>query len=69
MPKITKVLIESDEDCSSHKRVGRANWAQDYAGKTVLMIAILRGSRDFFLDLIREIQTATRWMSLLILSR
>ncbi|NLC16565.1 MAG: hypoxanthine phosphoribosyltransferase [Clostridiales bacterium] len=56
MPKITKVLIESDKIAHRIKELG-AQITQDYAGKTVLMIAILRGSVIFFSDLIREIDS------------
>ena len=42
MAKVTKVLIESDKIAQRIKQLG-AQITQDYAGKTVLMIAILRG--------------------------
>jgi hypoxanthine phosphoribosyltransferase len=54
MAEITKVLIERDQIAQRVKELG-AQISQDYAGKSILMIGILRGSVIFFSDLIREI--------------
>ena len=52
---IEKVLISEDELKSKIRELGR-QIRKDYAGKTPLMVGILKGSVLFFADLIREIE-------------
>ena len=52
---IEKVLISEDELKSKIRGLGR-QIRKDYAGKTPLMVGILKGSVLFFADLIREIE-------------
>ena len=52
---IEKVLISEDELKSKIRELGR-QIRKDYAGKTPMMVGILKGSVLFFADLIREIE-------------
>ncbi|HEY8444201.1 MAG TPA: hypoxanthine phosphoribosyltransferase [Clostridia bacterium] len=54
MGEITKVLIDRNQIAQRVKELGE-QISKDYAGKSILMIGILRGSVIFFSDLIREI--------------
>lgn len=54
MAKLTKILIDEQTIAKRVKELG-AQISEDYKGKNILMIGILRGSVIFFSDLIREI--------------
>lgn len=57
--KIAKILMTRDEIQAMCERLGRQITA-DYAGKEVVMIAVLKGSVIFLADLVRQIQVPLR---------
>jgi len=51
---IEAVLISREEVAATVKRLG-AELSRDYAGKTPIMIAVLKGAFVFMSDLVREV--------------
>ena len=54
-PDLDRVLFTEDEIRSRVKEMG-ACITQDYAGKSIVVISVLRGAAIFMADLVREIK-------------
>ncbi|MDR3314907.1 MAG: hypoxanthine phosphoribosyltransferase [Coriobacteriales bacterium] len=52
---LTEILFDTDEIAASVKRLG-AEISRDYAGKTILLVTVLKGAFVFMADLARSIE-------------
>jgi len=59
MPEIAQILYVSEEICEQVRRIGRAI-TEDFAGRSPVLISVLKGSALFLADLVREIRLPLR---------
>ena len=60
MERISKVLIDEEKIAKKVKELGK-QIEKDYAGKTPVVVAILKGSIIFYADLVRHINLPMRF--------
>jgi len=59
MPEIAQILYASEEIREQVRRIGRAI-TEDFAGRSPVLISVLKGSALFLADLVREIRLPMR---------
>lgn len=60
-PNLERILFSEDEIRTRVKEMG-AQITEDYAGKSIVVISVLRGAAIFMADLVREIPPAgSKW--------